>query len=439
MSFPRIDRRSLRVRLLTRLVVVAVVVVGLTWLLHGILLRDMARDFLGDRLRQEARYTIQRLQQYQPYLTSWLSPDSPTSQVFHHLYMLRLDEKVTLSHPRWKATLTPLLDQENVSLVDAHWQGRHLLVYREAFTLDGQSGVLLVAEDYDSVESGLNNLHWWVGGIAGLLLMLLILLNLLVVNHSLRPLSRLQDQLAEFETGQRERIDLDAPSELDGLLYQLNHFMGEVQRRLERSREAVANLSHALQTPLAAVTQVLRGRRPISDPRRQQMLERLEGIQAQLQSELRRARFAGPGSGQRSFIVKELEVLIDMLGSLYPDRRFVLRASLPANQTAAIERHDLNEMLGIVLDNAGKWANQQIVCRVFLDRDLALIVEDDGPGVPSEELSLLGKRGTRLDESLPGYGLGLAILTQLVEQYAGKLNFSSSTMGGLRVYISLPL
>ncbi|HET8790429.1 MAG TPA: ATP-binding protein, partial [Modicisalibacter sp.] len=351
----------MRVHLLSRLGLVALIVVGVAWLLHGMLLNDLARSFLGERLRQEAQYTIQRLKQHQPLVSPWLPPDSPASQVFHHLYLLRLGGEITTSHPQWKEPLTALLDQDGEVLIDTHWQGRHLLVYRQAFTLDGQAGVLLIAEDYESVESGLNSLHWWVGGIAGLLLLLLISLNLIAVNRSLRPLSRLQDQLAEFQSGQRERLDLEAPSELDGLLYQLNHFMDEVQRRLNRSREAVANLSHTLHTPLAAVTQVLRGRRPINDRRRQQMLDRLEGIQAQLLSELRRARFAGPGSGRHALIVCEVEALGDMIRALYPDKCFDFDVALSPDTTVAVERQDLSEMLGIVLDNAGKWAKRHVV------------------------------------------------------------------------------
>ena len=438
MSFLHIDRRSLRFHLLSRLGLVALVVVGVAWLLHGMLLSDLARSFLGERLRQEAQYTVQRLKQHQPLVSPRLSPDSPASQVFHHLYLLRLGGEITTSHPQWKKPLTALLDQDGEFLIDTHWQGRHLLVYRQAFTLDGQAGVLLIAEDYESVESGLNSLHWWVGGIASLLLLLLISLNLIAVNRSLRPLSRLQDQLAEFQSGQRERLDLEAPSELDGLLYQLNHFMDEVQRRLNRSREAVANLSHTLHTPLAAVTQVLRGRRPISDRRRQQMLDRLEGIQAQLLSELRRARFAGPGSGRYAAVIPEVEALGDMIRALYPGKYFEFDVALPTDTAVAVERQDLSEMLGIVLDNAGKWAKRHVICRVRIDNGLRIEVEDDGPGVASSEWSKLGQRGVRLDESTPGHGLGLAILKQLVGDYAGELTFDTAAVGGLRVCIALP-
>jgi signal transduction histidine kinase len=437
-SLLRIDQRSLRVRLLTRLGLVALVCVGVTWLLHGVLLGSLAREFLGDRLRQEAHYTIDRLQQSDGLSAQWLEPGELTSDVFHHLYVLRIGEEVFASSQKWLASLTPLLKTPEAGVFEVHSQGRHLLVYRETLTLEGRPGVLLIGEDFAQVEAGLHTLHWWVGGIAGLVLLLLILLNLVAVNRSLRPLSRLRHQLAELQAGQRERLDLDAPSELDDLLAQLNHFLEEVQRRLQRSRDAVANLSHTLQTPLAAVTQVLRGRRPIDDQRRQRMLERLEFMQAQLVSELRRARFAGPTGGQYSDVLQEAQTLRELVQTLYPDKRFTLTSSLNEGARIGVERQDLNEMLGIVLDNAGKWARSQVNCHISDDSGLVVVVSDDGPGVDEEVLPLLGQRGRRLDESTPGHGLGLAILKQVVEQYRGEIIFSRAAEGGLRVQIRLP-
>ena len=438
MFFLRIDRRSLRVRLLTRLGLVALVVVGVTWLLHGILLRDLAREFLGERLRQEAHYTIERLQQLGEPPSQWLEPGSFASEVFHHLYVLRVGDQVFSSHPDWLAFLAPFFDGADAEVFDVQWQGHQLLIYRETLMVDGRPGVLLIGEDFAQVETGLETLHWWVGSIAGILLLLLILLNLVAVNRSLRPLSRLQRQLAEFQSGQRGQLDIDTPSELDDLLAQLNNFMHELQQRLLRSREAVANLSHTLQTPLAAVTQVLRGSRPMDDQRRKRMLERLEGMQAQLSSELRRARFAGPMSGQRANVAKEAETLIDMMRTLYPDKRFELDVSLPPAHSIAIERQDLNEMLGILLDNGGKWAREFVACRIFRDDGLIIEVEDDGAGVEPSDLSQLGQRGKRLDENTYGHGLGLAILKQIVSQYRGKVTFFSPFGEGLHVRIVLP-
>ncbi|SDG48430.1 Signal transduction histidine kinase [Onishia taeanensis] len=440
MSLLRADRRSLRFRLFLWLGSVALIAVAITWLLHGILLRELARDFLGDRLRQEAHYTLQRLHQEQSQVKPWLDSASLTSQMFHHLYVLRLDDTVSTSHPDWLRTLTPYLEGVDDTLLEVRGQDeRHLLVYREIFTLeDGTSGTLLIGEDFAEVEAGLATLHWWVGGIAGLVLLLLISLNLVAVNAGLSPLVRLQRQLDELRAGYRERLQLDTPSELDGLVGQLNRFMDEQDKRLKRSRDAVANLSHALKTPLAAVTQVLRGSRPIDGDRRLKLLTRLEDMQAQLDAELRRSRIAGPYAGQLTRVRQEAERLIEMFATLHPDKRFHLEGPQDLRATVSVERQDFTEMLGVVLDNAGKWAQRDVHCRLSVATTLTLVIEDDGPGVPSADLDHLGRRGLRLDEGRPGHGLGLSILRQLVEQYAGHVTFSAAVAGGLAVTIVLP-
>ncbi|WP_111412630.1 ATP-binding protein [Billgrantia lactosivorans] len=439
MSLRRVDRRSLRFRLLAWLGGAALIVVGVTWLLHGVLLSDLARSFLGERLRQEAEHTLRQFRQGQLSTQLWRETESPALQVFHHLYVLQLDGEITTSHPRWLDTLSPYLEGEDQALELVTTGERHLLVYRARFEYDGRAGVLLIGEDFGQVEDGLEALHWWVGAIAGLLLLLLIGLNLMAVNRALRPLSRLRGQLDELRCGARERLHLEAPSELDGLVAQLNRLMDEHARRLQRSRESLANLSHALKTPLTAVVQVLRGSRPIDAERRRKMLQRLEDMHAQLETELKRSRIAGPTAGQRAELRREAEQLVELFSSLYPERQFRLAidASLPAR--TGIERQDFVEILGILLDNAGKWAAREVHCRLWRDAALRIRVEDDGPGVAPGDLGRLGRRGARLDEGKPGHGLGLSILRQLVERYAGQVRFAPSPEGGLRVEVLLPL
>jgi len=429
----------LRFRLLAWLSGIALLVTGATWLLHGILLQDLARDFLGERLEREADHAIQQLQQDRASAPVMLDSASRGYQLFHHFYVLRLEGETTTSDALWLDVLAQLLEGTSDDLVEVADDERHLLVYRRHFTLDGEPGVLLVGEDFSQVEAGLYRLHWWVAGIAGVLLLLLVTLNLLAVNRGLVPLSRLQDQLGELQSGEREHLTLDVPSELDSLVIQLNRFMDEIDGRLQRSRGSVANLSHALKTPLAAVTQVLRGSRAIDEARRQKLVQRLEEIHAQLDVELRRSRIAGPNAGRMTHLHHDGTRLIEMFRGLYPDKRFHLTLPEDIDRRVPIESQDLSEMLGIVLDNAGKWAASEVICRVAVDGVLRITVEDDGPGVAEEDLSSLGQRGMRLDEHHPGYGLGLSILAQLVSRYSGQIRFDIGLLGGLRVDLAIPL
>jgi signal transduction histidine kinase len=439
MSSLRIDRRSLRIRLLAWLSAIALLVTGITWLLHGILLKDLARDFLGARLEREADHAIEQLRRDHLASAAVLDSASRGFQVFHHLYVMRIGDDISASDRRWQEALRPLLEGSSETLAEVRDGDRHLLVHRQPFALEEEQGVLLIGEDFAQVEAGLHRLHWWVGGIAATLLLLLVVLNLLAVNRGLVPLSRLRDQLAELRSGERERLSLDVPSELDGLVLQLNRFMDELDGRLQRSRDSVANLSHALKTPLAAVTQVLRGSRPIDAARRRRLVARLEEVHAQLDAELRRSRIAGPYAGRLADPRHEARRLIDMFRALYPDKRFSLNLPAGPDSLVPVEAQDLSEMLGIVLDNAGKWASREVHCRLHLNGGLAIRVEDDGPGVAEGDLPHLGQRGGRLDEARPGYGLGLSILGQLLARYSGRVRYSSGPRGGLCVEIRVPL
>lgn len=215
--------------------------------------------------------------------------------------------------------------------------------------------------------------------------------------------------------------------------------MDAQEQRLARSREAVANLSHALKTPLAAVTQVMRGSRPIDRERRRKILTRLEDMHAQLDAELRRSRIADPGTGQHTDVGREARRLIEMFRSLYPDKHFLLDGDAAEAAVLCLERQDVTEMLGIVLDNAGKWARHEVRCRLAVNDALVIRVEDDGPGVPEADLARLGRRGLRLDRSMPGHdGLGLAILRQLVVHYGGEVAFHPAVPRGLVVTLTIP-
>lgn len=435
-----VDKRSLRFRLLAWLGGVALLVVGLTWLLHGVFLQNLAKEFLGERLKREAEHAVSQLENDQLAIPSSLTSSSHSYQIFHHLYVLRLNGEISASEPEWQRQLSRLLNEEGNALIEVKHGERHLLVYRQHFEWLGATGALLIGEDFSQVEKGLATLHWWVGGIAAGLLSVLVALNMLAVSRGLKPLWQLRQQLEELQAGERQRLSLAAPAELDGLVAQLNRFMDDIDLRLQHSRESVANLSHALKTPLAAITQVLRGRRPIDDDRRRKLLMRIEDINAQLDAELRRARIAGPHAGRLTHLIRDSQRLMSMFQSLYPQQVFELTQATHYRDQVPIDAHDYAEMLGIVLDNAGKWASNTIRCHISTSEfALTLTIDDDGPGVAESDIARLGERGTRLDERRPGYGLGLSILAQLVSRYNGHCQFERSPLGGLRVITTLPL
>ncbi len=103
-------------------------------------------------------------------------------------------------------------------------------------------------------------------------------------------------------------------------------------------------------------------------------------------------------------------------------------------------------MLGNLLDNACKWAGSRVLLKVTLvegdaqrpARTVQIVVEDDGPGLNSEQRAQAVKRGRRLDESKPGSGLGLSIVADLVQIYGGSFALEAAPAGGLSARLVLP-
>ena len=103
---------------------------------------------------------------------------------------------------------------------------------------------------------------------------------------------------------------------------------------------------------------------------------------------------------------------------------------------------DLMEMLGNLLDNAGKWAQSRVLLQIQPAADdsrfVMLNIDDDGPGIAPEQRERIFMRGERLDEQREGAGLGLDIVRDLVQTYGGSIEASDSPLGGLRMELKLP-
>ena len=116
-----------------------------------------------------------------------------------------------------------------------------------------------------------------------------------------------------------------------------------------------------------------------------------------------------------------------------------LVAEIAGQHVFAGETQDLEEMVGNLLDNACKWARRRVtVTSESSGGRVAILVDDDGPGLPAERQEEVFERGRRLDQSVPGSGLGLAIVRDLAEIYGGRVGLEDAPDGGLRVRLELP-
>jgi len=171
--------------------------------------------------------------------------------------------------------------------------------------------------------------------------------------------------------------------------------------------------------------------------------ERLKGQASRsgeiVERELRRARIAGSGpTGEQWQPVPDLQDLVEVLGRIHEQVTIELLVPDTLHELA-LDREDMLELVGNLLDNACKWAASRAVLRLSIEQGtFVLVIEDDGPGVPGPQRERLLERGRRLDERVEGHGLGLSIVREIVDSYDGQLELDDSELGGLRVVVRLP-
>ncbi|HFD16081.1 MAG TPA: histidine kinase [Rhodospirillales bacterium] len=269
----------------------------------------------------------------------------------------------------------------------------------------------------------------------GLAALLLVAAQWAVLAWGLSPLGRLAAELDDVRAGRREALSGGWPAELAGLAERLNAFIRAEREQRSRYRDALADLAHSLKTPLA----VLRGAlREGGDP---------EGLDAQAEEmnriidyQLQRAAAAGRGVLRAPIAVRPVLSRIRAgLAKVHADKALTWGLEVPEDLRCPIEEGDLFEIAGNLMENACKWASSRVRVSAEADADgWVLVVEDDGPGIPEDQAEFLLARGRRGDEQVPGQGIGLAVVADVVRAYAGELKIRRSPLGGARLEIRFP-
>ncbi|KQN20643.1 histidine kinase [Sphingomonas sp. Leaf33] len=248
----------------------------------------------------------------------------------------------------------------------------------------------------------------------------------------LRPLRVLRDQVAAIRGGTRTQVTEDQPSELRPLAVELNALAADNAAALATARASAVNLAHALKTPVATLAIDLRDQ--------PQAAAQVARIDATIRHHLARARTATANHRAATSLAPAVAGLGAVIRRLHGDRTLTL--DIADDLSVAVDAHDLDELLGNLLDNAARHARGQVVvtaARVADDaRRIAIVITDDGPGIPSEDRARVAQPGTRLDERGDGHGFGLTIAADLVALYGGTLTLDDAPGGGLCVRLELP-
>jgi two-component system sensor histidine kinase PhoQ len=282
-----------------------------------------------------------------------------------------------------------------------------------------------------------NYLIGWFLGVT--LTMLLVVSSLLT--FVLRPVHRLERQVREVEAGDRVKLTGNYPSELVGLADNLNMLIDTERRRLVRYRNTLDDLAHSLKTPLAAMHTLLAEQRSQPAEDRTEALNReLERMDQRVSYQLRRARASGAtGLGTEPVAVGPVvEDLKQTLDKVYRDKRVACSVTVMPGASFRGDPGDLTEILGNLMDNAYKYCAGRVSVKAVSTRDrLVITVGDDGKGIGDEFAAQLFQRGKRADESIPGQGIGLAVVHDTVELYRGGLSVGKSDLGGAELRVEL--
>ncbi|MCK6371891.1 MAG: ATP-binding protein, partial [Gammaproteobacteria bacterium] len=292
----------------------------------------------------------------------------------------------------------------------------------------------------DAEAGGFPRALWlWLAGSA----LLLLAAQLAMLAWALAPLRQVARDMQEIEAGRQRELRAGYPRELRPLTENLNRLLASNRTRLQRYRDALADLAHSLKTPLAVLKTALDGA-AARGPEAQLLREQIERMQRTIDYQLQRAAASGPGGlGLPVEVLPVAARVVRALEKLHAgrDRPVVAAIDIDPGVRFPGDPGDLEEILGNLADNAFKWAasRMSIRARNTGEAGIELEVADDGPGIPEPIRAERLRRGMRLDSAVPGHGIGLAVVRDIVEQaYGGRLEILAPEGGGTRVRVLVP-
>ncbi|SER55133.1 two-component system, OmpR family, sensor histidine kinase PhoQ [Nitrosomonas sp. Nm51] len=274
-------------------------------------------------------------------------------------------------------------------------------------------------------------------GWLGVMTVLLLITQMLVLRWGLQPMRQVSIELSAIESGRQENVVGNYPSELKLLTDSINSLINHERKQQKRYRNALADLAHSLKTPLAVLHNAVAIRHNKLEERTfSEQIERMDNI---IQYQLRRAATVGSSPGMRPILLYPVaDRIVKTVRKAYHDKNPDITIAIDNTISLRIDEGDLMELLGNLVDNAFKWCDRQIVLSAARHQERIVIqIEDDGPGILQHEIARILERGVRADQSIPGHGIGLAIVRDIIQVYGGDLSIEQNYLKGasIRIYL----
>ena len=337
--------------------------------------------------------------------------------------------------------------ERRFELVNQTGANRYQLAF--AVVWEGAGGkdnyyTFVVAEDADLYGSQITGFRKALWGWLSALAVVLLLVQFAITTWGLGPLREMAFNLGKIEKGDAERLEGEYPRELSGVVTNLNLLIDHERRQRERYKNSLGDLAHSLKTPLAVIKGGVNLTRDEAELKKliNEQTQRMDDIVAY---QLKRAMAASPANLARKVSLRPLvERITGALEKVYRDKSVMVENRLSPGLTVGGDESDFYEVLGNVLDNAFKHCRSAVIISDEVaeeddeDGSVFISIEDDGAGIPEEQRTEVLNRGIRADTSVPGQGIGLSVVKDIVQGYGGDISVGSTATGGARITLRLP-
>ena len=435
-----------------RMIGVAAIWIGVLLLIGGYALDRVLTRTIENNFDQQLEYVLNAM-----IASSEVGPDNevrfsrpPADQRFLEPYSgayFQISGEGADTFPSrslWDRRLKADGDHQDVELHKRNsfeFQGEPLRILERDVVLPGSTvrWRFQVAQSRDAIDGQIRELRTTlIRSFAALGLGLLVLAALQAF-YGLWPLRRVRREVVAIRSGTQTRIAEDFPREIVPLVDEINELLAHSEAQAEEARRHAGNLAHALKTPLTVITNAATAH---SDDLDRTVIREAAAMRRQVDHHLARARAIGrrASAQARAAVWTSVQAVERAVTTLYDQVTVDIAGDKSAQ--VRVERQDLDEMLGNLVENAAKYGGGRVFVTVEppANGKVAILIEDDGPGIPAERLAELFTRGTRLDTTgKPGTGLGLAIVRDVAEIYGGSVQLEQSEdLGGLLVRLTLP-
>lgn len=398
-------------------------------------MQQVLTNYILTRLQHDADSLISALEQGRD--GQWQVEPTQLSTVYDrvrsgHYYRIQIDQQRITSRSLFDSEFP----QQEITQSPSHYTAlgpaaETWLIWQQQVSKRGHTISIWIAEDISPFER-----HMIIYTSYALLLILalsalLILLQQRTLDKSFRVFESLRRNMAQIRLQQLGDSGIDPPLEIMPLVDEIERLVQQLQSRIQRTRHSISNLAHELKRPIQLLT--------IQQEQHAELSEPLEQIRSIVDRELRRARISGSQSSAVEFNPgEELRHLAQVMKAMYPTINIDISAP-GHNGAVRLDRDDMLELIGNILDNSCKYAKRQVNVHIDIDaQQLSMTFEDDGSGLEQAQIEQIRQRGVRLDETRAGHGIGLSLCQDIVDSYQGEIRYSRAELGGLRVTLHIP-